>query len=209
MLYIPAIVRRVDQTRAGGGTTFDLVLQAGSGTIVEKTIITLADPEQALAEMECAAGRTGAWEGSEVSALAGAWTSVVDQPGEGFVGGEIEVWITLVVPEDDVVTWLELLDQVVFQQEGFHLGMGYRHLNISDLLYQRPSLGGVVIFTEITPYPLFEIAGLADVNHPTLAIEHPIYACFPRKITEKWSIFKFFHFQLDTNNNSCILSNIS
>ena len=45
MLHVPAVRRFVNQSDARGGAAVDLVLQAGSGAVLEERILALADAE--------------------------------------------------------------------------------------------------------------------------------------------------------------------
>ncbi len=87
----------------------------------------------------------------------------------------------LVVLEHDVVARLVSLDQVVFQQQRFSLGIGDRDFDFGDLLDQRLNLRVNITRREVGADSVFETLRLSDVEQVMLGIEHAIYARAPRQ----------------------------
>jgi hypothetical protein len=84
---------------------------------------------------------------------------------------DLEVGVAFVVPKQDVVFGLERLDQVVFQQQRFRLGAHHRRFEPRDLADHVADARAAVVFLEITRHPLFQVDGLADIQHLLLRVE--------------------------------------
>ena len=110
-----AVILAADEADTGGRATFDLVLQAGPAAIAVKVIIALPYLEDLLRQVQRLPGRTGAWIGSEITALILARTAVETQPGIVMIQRQVYVGITFIITEKYVVARLQFLDQIVFQ----------------------------------------------------------------------------------------------
>ena len=88
-----------------------------------------------------------------------------EHPGEG-LGGDAYPGVGFAVFEQNVVAGLELLDEVVFEQQGVRLAVDHRVLNIRNLAYQDARfdvepLGGYKVLMDA----FIEVFGLAYVNN--------------------------------------------
>jgi len=77
--HVLGVVFRADIADAGGGAAFDLVLQAGSGTVAEEAVLALAHPEEFLQQMQTLPDGTGAGIGTEIAPLAALRPAVEGQ----------------------------------------------------------------------------------------------------------------------------------
>ena len=65
MTHITLVIRIIDQTDTGCTAAFNLVLQAGSRTVAEKTVVTLANFKELLKKVKTLLNRPATWEGSK------------------------------------------------------------------------------------------------------------------------------------------------
>src|SRR5207253_805849 len=77
---------------------------------------------------------------------------------------DLDVGISLVVPQADVVTRAMLLDERVFEQQRFELGVGDDRFQVLPGPEQRLRLGGLRPSGEVRGHALLERAGLAGVQ---------------------------------------------
>jgi len=93
--------------------------------------------------------------------------------GKILLHGKLKTGIILIVPQLHVITGTVCFDQVVFKDEGLLLCVGDNGVDVGHILQHGQSLR-ILIFRllEIGTYPMFDIAGLADVeNRPSLILE--------------------------------------
>ncbi len=88
---------------------------------------------------------------------------------------DINVRITLVVPEDDVELRPVLLDQVVLEDQRLGLGIRHRDLDFRDKLHHGSRLYRVVAASEVARDAFLQISCLADVKDLVLCVEHPVH----------------------------------
>ncbi len=72
-----------------------------------------------------------------------------------------------------------LLDEVVFEQQRFGVGVGDRHLDVRDLLDEREGLRLHLAGAEVAADAIFQAARLADVQQLAFAAVHAIDARSP------------------------------
>jgi hypothetical protein len=93
--------------------------------------------------------------------------------GEILLRGKLKAGIILIVSQLYVITGTMCFDQVVFKDEGLLLCVGDNGINVGDILQHGQSLR-ILIFRllEIGTYPMFDIAGLANIeNRPFPILE--------------------------------------
>ena len=90
--------------------------------------------------------------------------------------------ICLGVLEKDVVTWLELLDKIVFQEQGIRLGLHHRVFRICNLRNHYSGLACQALrWNEILSHPLMKVLCLTYINDIPLDVIIPIDARGMRK----------------------------
>jgi hypothetical protein len=93
--------------------------------------------------------------------------------GKILLRGKLKTRIILIVSQLHVITGTMGFDQVVFKDEGFLLSVGDNGIDVGHILQHGQSLRILVLrLLEIGTYPMFDIAGLADIeNRPFLIFE--------------------------------------
>ena len=175
VLQLAPVAFPVDQTDAGRGTTPDLILQAGPTPGAEKTVLARAQPEHFLEEVQRIADGVGVRIGTEVASGRAPGAAMQRQAGKIAIG-HVDVGITLVIAQQDVVARLEFLDQPAFQDQRLGLGMRDCDLDGLDLGDQAARPGGGLVLSKVTRHPPPQIAGLADVKHYATLVQHSVNA---------------------------------
>jgi hypothetical protein len=186
----------VDEADARRRAALDLVLQARPRTVAEVAVFAVADAKQLLDEFQTLAHRARARERAEIAAafvaraamefqarkrlvrgrvLARARIRVTRARGR-FRPGQMDIRITLVVAQDDVVARPQRLDELRLEQQRLCLRARDRRLHARDLRNHRRDARIHLRLEEIAADALFEIARLADVKQPALRIEHAVHA---------------------------------
>jgi len=97
---------------------------------------------------------------------------------------ETEVGIVLVVPEDDVVARMVLLDQGGLKDERLELGVGHDGLEVGDLADQHLGFFSLGPLLKIRAHPAPEGKGLAHIDNVALSIFHEVDARRIRQVLE-------------------------
>ena len=152
---------------------------AGPGPAFVDTVRAGPQEEGLLQGVQGAVHGVRRGKGPEVVALQGVGTAVLAQLGGRVFPPDDNLRKALVVPEQHIEAWLHLLDQVDLEQEGVGLGPGGHELHgpgqvdhQGDALGMEPALG-------ILQDPLFQGAGLADIEDLVPFPDHPVD---PRRI---------------------------
>ncbi len=98
------------------------------------------------------------------------------QPRIVLAAGEVDVRITLVVAQQDVVARLERLDQLRFQQQRLALGARHGDFHARDLRHHRGDARLHPRLQEIAADALLQVAGLAHVQQLATGVEMPVDA---------------------------------
>ncbi len=117
----------------GGRALVDVAEQTGPFDLTvpfEHPCRTRASGEDPGQQVQGLADGPGVRVRTEVAHPLAAWSPVDRQPRELLVEGDRENRIGLVVPVADVESRIELLDPVVFQLQGLHLGGHHRPLDV-------------------------------------------------------------------------------
>ena len=182
---VVGVVGPVDEPHARSAAAIDLILEAGPGTVAEERIRALPDAEQLVDEGDGLAHGPGVRVGTEVPDARAPRSAVKDEAGKGRLLREMDPRIALVVAQDDVVARPVLLDQVVLEEQRFGLGMGDGHFHRGGARQESPPL----LVPRTTPQPggeaPSEVARLADVEDPLVAVDHPVDASPARHRLEK------------------------
>ena len=117
---------------AGSGTAFDLVEQAGAVTVFEYAVFAGAQQENFLQNLNAVAHGVTVGVGAEVLVGFLQAAAVVGHLREG-MAGKHEIGVGLVVAEQDIVFRRQGLDEVVFENQRFCFGAGYRDFDVGNL----------------------------------------------------------------------------
>lgn len=91
------------------------------------------------------------------------------------VARELEVGVTLVVPEQDVEARMQRLDEVVFQQQRLGLGAHHGGFHARDLADHVANAGAAVVLLEIARHPALEVQRLAHIQQLVLRIKVAVH----------------------------------
>ena len=172
--HVLGILLAVDQADARGAATFDLVLKARSGAVLEEAVLAGPDAEELLQDVQAVAHRCRARERSEVAAaLLGP--PMEGQPRKRMVR-QLDERIGLVVAQNDVEARLFGFDQALFEQQRLGLAGGHRDADVAHLGHQRHGLGGEPGRAEIRRDTGLQAARLADVEDFAILADHLVDA---------------------------------
>ena len=116
--------------------------------------------------------RTG--EGAEVVALDGVGAAVLAQLGGRMLAADDDLGEGLVVAQQHVEAWLQLLDQVDLEQQGVGLGAGGDELHRPGQVDHQGDPLGVETALGVLDHPLFQRARLAHIEHLAVVAHHPV-----------------------------------
>ncbi len=174
-----------DQVHAGAGAALDLVQQAGPRAIVEHRVLTGAQAEHLLQQQDGFLHPPGIGKRPEVVVALFRRAPVVRHtrkhlrarhPRAGCAAaGDLEVGVTLVIPEQDVVLRVLRLDEVVFQQQRLGLGAHHRGLHPHDLADHVADTRAAMGLLEVVGHPLLEVACLAHIQQLAVRIKVAVH----------------------------------
>jgi hypothetical protein len=171
---------------------FNVVLQTGARMIARQIDIARRHHEALVYERKDAAREAGWKIGAEIEcAVFLHFASEVDA-GIFFVGRELDVWVGFVVEKTDVEFWLIILDEIVFEREGFP-GVGEDDgIEIGDFAGER---AGFRIrpagFEEVGTDTAAEGGGFADVQDRARGVFEEVDT---GALGEQRGFFAGFHF---------------
>ncbi|MGY4482733.1 hypothetical protein ACVWWR_001924 [Bradyrhizobium sp. LM3.2] len=161
----------------GPGAAADLVEQAGPAAALEEGIRAGADQERALKRGDGAVDGAGGGERAEIATGTGLRAAVLQDLRRPMVAGDQNIGKRLVVAQLHVEARPKLLDEVGFQQQRFGLGVGRDDFHgngggdhAQDARRQRRTL------TRIIRQALFDVLGLADIEHVGIRTKHAVDA---------------------------------
>ncbi len=120
--------------------------------------------------------RPGRCKRPKTTAILGACAAMFDDARVIMIFGDQDIGKAFVIPQKNVVTRLELLDQVGFKKKGFGLGMGGDDFHPDRLRDHTGNPDRQLHDAGIGHHALFKVLGLADIKNPVLVIEHPVNA---------------------------------
>src|SRR3989344_6425568 len=103
-----------NQAHARGRAALDLVLQAGARTVAEKTVLALAHTEYFLQQVDRFAHGKRRRIGTEITALLALGATVKSDAWKFLAVGYEDIRIALVVAQQNVVTRVQRLDEIIF-----------------------------------------------------------------------------------------------
>jgi len=151
----------------------NLVQQTGARAVAEYAVLAGADAKNFLQQLYTFLGSVRIGIGPEILVLLAGCTAIVGNTRK-VMPGQYDIWIGFVVPEKDVVTRLQGLDQVVFQQQCFSLGARDSHFDTGDMRHHQADARRDIGFLEVGGDAFFQLPGLADIQHLAPAIEHAV-----------------------------------
>ena len=126
---------------AGGGATLDLIEQAGAVAVFEHAVFAGAQQENFLQNLNAVANGVAVGVGAEVLVGFLQAAAVVGHLREG-MPGEHEVGVGFVVAKQDIVFRRQGLDEVVFENQRFGFGAGYRDFDVGNLPHHQGNARG-------------------------------------------------------------------
>ena len=189
-VHVLRVAFRRDQPGARRGAAPDLVQQAGARAVLEHRVLAGAQAEHALQQLDALAHRVGVRERAEMAVALLFRPAVEAQAREG-VPGDHQVGVGLVVAEQDVVARREALDEIVLEQQRLGLRARGGDLDARHLRHHHLDARAQALLLEVGADALFQVAGLADVEHLAGVPEHPVDA---RKVGQSGDErFRFEH----------------
>ena len=156
---------------AGAEAALDVVLQAGARVVAREVDLATGDEEAAVDEVDQAVREVAGKVGAEVGAAVLAQAAGDEDFGIAVGERELDVGVGLVVAQQDVEARLALLDEVVFEREGFVLVGDGDVVHVDGLAHQRAGLGvGLRRFEEVGANARPQVLRLADVDHLALGV---------------------------------------
>ena len=107
----------------------------------------------------------------------------------------LDIWVTFVILEPDVIFGPVLLDKVHLEDEGFEFRTYQNPFDIGDLAYKASGLAVVAgVGVEVRPDAVLQADSFADVDDRVIGIFHQVAAGFCRKCGEDpLQFFGYFH----------------
>ncbi len=108
---------------------------------------------------------------------------------------DLDIGIAFVILEAYVVLRTVFLDQVHLKDEGFQFGPHHDPFQVFDLCDE---FAGLVVhfraLLEIRAHAIFQVNGLANVDHGSVAVTHDIAAWFGgQRGKDALDVFSYFH----------------
>ena len=173
---VARVALRRDQSDAGRRAALDLILQAGSGAVIEIGVIAIAHAEQPLQLLQGLAYRAGRRIRPEEAPGLLARSAIKVEPRKIVLRLQMQVGKTLVIAQHDVEARTVLLDEVELEQQRLGIGIGDGDFHVRGLRDQRLHLRLDVARLKVGSDAALEIARLADVENVALGVEHAIHA---------------------------------
>jgi len=152
-------------SNAGAEAAADVVLEAGARVVAGEIDLATGQEEAAMDEVDDAVGEIAGEVGTVVDAAVAAEAAGDEDFRPAIAEGELDVGVGFVVAQQDVEAGLALLDEVVFQGEGFVLVVDEDVVDVDGIAHEGAGFGvGLVGFKEVGTDPGAEVFGLADVD---------------------------------------------
>jgi len=189
---------------AGSEAAMNVILQARARMAASKINGAAWDEEALVNEMQDAAGEAGGKIRTEIERAIFLDAAREVDAGISFGSGEFDVRVGFVVPEHDVELRAVLLDEIVFESEGFAFVTDKDGLEVSNFAGQRT---GFCVdptgFEKIRTHAAAERRSFADIQDVADGVFEQIDA---GAFGEKRSYFTGFH--VGTARNFCLSANL-
>jgi hypothetical protein len=155
---------------AGTVAAIDVIFQARMGMLASQIHIAGGNLEMAMDEVHQPVGQVA----REIRAVVGGTvflqaTRHVDA--RITHGSELDVRVSLVVAQQDVIAGLVLFDQVVFERQRFLLVINVNEIDVASFVDQRTGLDvGQTLIQEVAADPGAKVFGLADLDDCAVGI---------------------------------------
>jgi hypothetical protein len=162
--------RRDEAFDAGSEASMDVVLQARMRMLAVEVDAARRDQEVSMDEVHQAVGQVPGEVGAEVGG------PVLEEPAGDVdareaLAGQLDIGVSLVVPQKDVEAGLVLLNEVVLKAERFLLVVDLDEVDVASFADEGSGLGiAETIFVEVAADAGPEVLGLADVEHGAVCI---------------------------------------
>ena len=170
--------------------------------MIEHTVFAGAQLEHFLQQMNAVAHRHAARKGPEVTGTFGETAPVKRQPRKA-MRRQRDVGVGLVVPKQDVVARRQRFDQVVFKDQRLGLGACGGEFHLHDLRHHHGNPRAGQLVTEIGRKTLFEILGLADIQHLCPLADHPVDPGIGRRVAQKGLVIEARHVNVAQARRVC------
>ena len=174
---ISIVRRRGEALYARRHALADLVIEARAGTAVEHRVRARADGEHAVQAAQRLAHRLAGGVRPEVQRLVRAGAPHHRQARIRLLRVEPQVNVVLVVAQVDVEARLVLLDEGVFEDEGFFLGVGDQEVDVHHRGQAEADMKArVAALRVVLSHPAAQVLGLADIDDLAVGVLHQIHA---------------------------------
>ena len=166
----------VDLAHTWRRTAADLVKQAWPRAIVHVAVGAGAQQEHLLQGIQGAIDRSRACEGAEVNALAAPGTAMLSDLREVVILAQEDERETLVVAQQNIERGTKALDQLRLEQQRFGLRMRRHHRHLTRERHHPLQALRQVVELCVVGDAGAQAAGLADIEHRAVGIEHAVHA---------------------------------
>ncbi len=174
----PRVLRLADKPDARRGAPLDLVQQAWPRALLINTVGARAQQKGLLQCVQCAVHRSGGGEGAIIVARAFARAAMLENLGRAMVGCDEDIGKGFVVAQQHVVTRLELLDVVGFEQQRLGFRRRDRELHRAGFRDHPHDAVRVPARLCVARYARFQVFCLANIEHRPVGADHAIDAGF-------------------------------
>jgi hypothetical protein len=155
---------------AGSQATMDVILQAGMGVLAVEIHTTRGNLEVAMNKVDQPMRQVA----RKIRTIVGG-AILPDSPRDVhariFLRRQFDIWIRLVIAQQDVETRLPLLDQIVLKRQRFFVVVDLNEVDLSRFPQQCPGFDvRAPLLGEITPHAISQILRLADVQDSTVGV---------------------------------------
>jgi len=180
-----AVFFRGNEAAAGPQAFLDLEVQTGAGAVPEIGVVAGAQRKEAAQNPESLFHRGAGSVRAEITRPVSLHPAHQRQLREFILDAEPEAEVSFVVFQIDVVAGLMLLDQGVFQDEGFFFRVGEKGFHLADFGHEElEQEAGVTGFSEVGPHPVAQVLGLPDVQDLSGLVPHEVNARARREVLD-------------------------
>ena len=173
----------VDIVNAGRVAALNLILQTGTAAAGKIAVLTLAHAEYLGENLQRITRRLHIWIRPEILAILAR--AAMQRQARERVRTEVDIGITLVIAQQNVVLRQMRLDQIILKNQRLGLAVRNCRINIHHLPHQYPRFAAHAAFAEIARQAAAQILCLADIQHRAVAVAHLIDARQGGDVAEK------------------------
>jgi hypothetical protein len=154
----------INRANAGAIAQLDVKVEAGAIILAINHPITAEKGEDFAQHVQCLVYRPDRGVRTKIAGAIPFHTACHRHFGEIILPMDFDVGVTFIIFQADIVFGLVLLDEGVFQKQGFQFTFSGDNFNICYFAAQVGRLDGIDIFMELGTDPAAQINGFADVN---------------------------------------------